>query len=159
MEALGKYILSVTSAAIVLSILRSLLSKKGSAAALLQLIGGLFLAFTVISPVSDVDLDLVFEMPWDLRSNASDIAAQAQALSRDELVSIIKAQCETYILDKARSFQSDLEVEVTLNDDEMPVPVAVRIQGNVSPYAKVAMQQWLQDEMGIPKEDQLWIGP
>lgn len=158
MEALGKYILTVTAAAIFLGVLRSLTGKKGGIAALLQLIGGLFLTFTVISPVANIDLDLVFETPWDLAADGSAIAAQGQALSRDQLESIIKEQCESYILDKALTFQADLEVEVTLSQDEMPVPSAVRLRGSISPYAKNALQQWLQDEMGIPKEDQLWIG-
>lgn len=158
MDALGKYILSVAAAAILLGILQSLLGKKSGTAVLLQLIGGLFLAFTVISPVARVDLDLLFEMPFAVTADGNAIAAQGQALSRDQLESIIKEQCESYILDKALCFQADLEVEVTLSRDEMPVPSAVRLLGSVSPYAKQALQQWLQDEMGIPKENQLWIG-
>lgn len=157
MEALGRYILSVTAAAVLLGILRTLLDKKSGSGVLLQLIGGLFLTFTVISPITTIDPDALLDSPWELTEQGNAIAAQGQAMAQEELQSIIKAQCEAYILDKAQTYQAALEVEVTLNQEEIPAPVAVRLQGSVSPYAKQALQQWLYDEMGIPREDQQWV--
>lgn len=158
MEALGRYILTVTAASILLAVLRAIIGKTGNSGKLIQLIGGLFLTFTIISPVADVDLDLIFELPRDLANNGRAIAEQGQVQSREALASIIKPEIESYILDKAKTFQANLEVEVTLSREEFPVPSAVRLQGSVSPYAKSALRNWLRDEMGIPEEDQLWIG-
>lgn len=158
MEALGRYILSVTAAAVLLGILRTLLDKKSGSGVLLQLIGGLFLTFTVISPITTINPDALLDGPWELTGQGSAIAAQGQAMAQKELESIIKAQCEAYILDKAQTYQAALEVEVTLNQDEIPAPAAVRLRGSVSPYAKQALQQWLYDEMGISREDQQWVG-
>ena len=158
MESLGRYILSVTAAAVLLGILRTLLDNKSSSGALLQLIGGLFLTFTVISPVTSIDPDAFLDVSWEFAEQGSTLAAQGQAIARDELQSIIKAQCEAYILDKAQTYQAALEVAVTLNQEKIPAPAAVRLQGRVSPYAKQALQQWLYEEMGIPREDQLWVG-
>lgn len=158
MEALGRYILSVTTAAVLLGILRPLLDKKSGSGVLLQLIGGLFLTFTVISPITTIDPDALLDSPWELSEQGSAIAAQGQAMAQEELQAIIKSQCEAYILDKAQTYQAALEVEVTLNQQEIPAPSAVRLQGRVSPYAKQVLQQWLYDEMGIPREDQLWVG-
>lgn len=156
MEALGRYILSVVSAAILLSILRSLLDKKSSAAVLLQLVGGLFLTFTVVSPVADINFEAFFDMPLDYISEGNLLAVQAQEATQDELCEIIKQRCEAYILDKAMSYQAPLQVDVSLSTDETPVPCSVRLQGSITPYAKSALQKWLQDEIGIPKENQLW---
>lgn len=158
MEALGKYILSVTAASILFGILQSLLQKKSSGAALLRLIGGLFLAFTAISPVADFKLDTILDIPLDLSVQGETFVTQGQEISNDHLQSIIKEQCEAYILDKALSYQAELEVDVWLTQDNIPIPSAVRLQGAVSPYAKSALQNWLQDDMGISKENQLWIG-
>lgn len=159
MEALGKYILSVTSAALLLSIFRSILGEKSSATMLLQLIGGLFLAFTIISPVADLDFRSLVESSMDIQLDGNAIAAHGQAISQNELATIIKERCETYILDKAKSLGVSLEAVISLSDDEMPIPVSVRMQGVVSPYAKGMLEEWLQIEMGIPREDQLWIAP
>jgi len=156
MAALGRYILSITSAAILYSILHSLLGKKSSAAVLLRLIGGLFLTFTIISPVTDINYNALFDIQLDYASQGNQIATQAQQITQDQLCEIIKQQCEAYILDKAMSYQTPIHVEVSLRQDETPVPTAVRLQGSITPYAKSAMQQWLQDEIGIPRENQIW---
>ena len=158
MEALGRYILSVTAAAILLSILRTIHGKKATNAALVKLVGGLFLTFTVIVPVVDVDTGSIFSISMDLTEQGSAIAACAAADSSKQLQGIIKQRCEAYILDKALTLQAELQVEVMLSQDEIPVPTSVRLQGSVSPYAKNALQQWLQDDMAIPKEHQIWIG-
>ena len=158
MEALGRYIFSVTVAAIILGILRSILEKKSGNAVLVQLIGGLFLTFTVIAPIADVDFDAIFDSPWSFSEDAGAFAAQGQAISQEQLRGIIKEQCEAYILDKALSYHAQLQVEVTVSQDDMPVPAAVCLKGSISPYAKNEMEQWLQDKIGIPKESQLWIG-
>lgn len=157
MEALGKYILTVTIASIIYAVLQSLVDKKSSSAALLKLIGGLFLTFTVISPVTDISLDAIFDLPMDLSVQGTAIATQSQQVSQDQLTCIIKEECEAYILDKALSYQAELTVEVTLTEDDLPIPSAVRLQGAVSPYAKKVLQKWLCDDMGITEENQLWI--
>lgn len=138
--------------------MQTLVGKKGSCAVLVRLIGGLFLTFTVIAPVADIDLDAVFDAPWDFQEQGSAAAVYGQQMAQEEMASIIKRKCEAYILDKAEAYQTQLEVEVTLNQDEIPIPCSVRLQGNASPYAKASLQQWLQEDMGIPKENQVWIG-
>ncbi len=158
MDTLGTYILSVTSAAILFSILLSLLDKKGTTHALLRLIGGLFLTFTIISPVADFNFDALFDSTFNFADQGSNIAAYGQESSQEELQSIIKQQCEAYILDKAASYQAQLDVEVILSPDRIPAPTGVCLKGAISPYAKNTLQQWLQDDMGIPKEHQTWVG-
>ena len=158
METLGQCILSVTAASILLAILQSLLGRKSSSGVLLKLIGGLFLMFTVISPLADIEIDSCFRVPSDLLAQGNAIAADGQEITKDQLQRIIKDRCEAYILDKAMSFGADLRVEVILTQDETPIPAAVRLQGAISPYAKASIQSWLTEDMGISKENQLWIG-
>jgi len=158
MEALGRYILSVTAAAILLSILRTIHGKKGTNAALVKLVGGLFLTFTVIVPVVDVDTGSIFSISMDLTEQGSAIAACAAADSSKQLQGIIKQRCEAYILDKALTYGVHLDVDVSLTDEEIPVPASVCLQGSISPYTKAVFGQWLEQDMGIPKEQQLWIG-
>ena len=158
MEGLGKYILSVIAASILFGILQSLLEKKSTSATLLKLIGGLFLTFTVIAPVSVLNLDAHIDIPLDISLQKNEFTTRGQEISNNQLQQIIKEQCEAYILDKALSFETELDVDVSLTHDEIPIPFAVRLQGAVSPYAKNALQNWLCDDMGITKENQLWIG-
>ena len=158
MDTLGSLILSVTMAAILFSLLSSLLDKKGSAHALLKLVGGLYLTFTIISPIGKFDLDILDDITMPYWDEGKRIAAQGQSTSQEELRSIIKQRSEAYILDKATSYQAQLTVEVTLSQDKIPAPTGAFLQGSISPYAKSAMQQWIQDTIGIPKETQVWGG-
>ena len=138
--------------------MQSITGKKGTHGALLKLIGGLFLSFTIISPIADIELDQILEFPRDFAAQGSDIAERGQEYAQDQLHGIIKDRYEAYILDKALALQADLTVEVMLSLDEVPVASSVQLQGNISPYARQALQQWLQDDMAIPKEHQIWIG-
>ena len=158
MDTLGSLILSVTMAAILFSLLSSLLDKKGSAHALLKLVGGLYLTFTIISPIGKFDLDILDDITMPYWDEGKRIAAQGQSTSQEELRSIIKQRSEAYILDKATSYQAQLTVEVTLSQDKIPAPNGAFLQGSISPYAKSNMQQWIQDTIGIPKENQVWGG-
>ena len=63
MENIARYILSVTAAALLLGILQTIAGKKGTQAVLLQLIGGLFLTFTVISPIVNIEADEILDIP------------------------------------------------------------------------------------------------
>ena len=148
----------MTAAALLLGILQTIAGKKGTQAVLLQLIGGLFLTFTVISPIVNIEADEILDLPWDFTLQGSTIAEQGQSYSRNQLRRIIKDRTEAYILDKALTLQAQLQVEVMLSQDEVPVPTSVRLQGSVSPYTRNVLQQWLQDDMSIPKEHQIWIG-
>ena len=156
MAALGRYIFSVTTAAIIFSISQTLLGNNHGAAVLVRLIGGLFLIFTVISPVFKVEIGTLLEIPMVYSSEAETIAASSQRTAQNQLREIIKAQSETYILDKAMSYQSPMDVEVILSQEDMPVPSAVTLKGNVSPYIKSVLSAWIQEEMGIPRENQQW---
>lgn len=157
MEAIGKIILSISAAAIIVSIMQAFF-KHGMTARLIRLAGGLFLMFTLVNPIAKLDFQKLFDTHWDFTVHGADAAAYGQDLAQQQLHGIIKQQCEAYILDKAEAYHTQLEVEVMLSSDQIPTPTAVRLQGNVSPYAKQSLQQYIQQNLGISKEQQLWIG-
>lgn len=157
MKALSAYILSVTAAAILLGILQSLTDKKTSISALIRLIGGIFLAFTVIAPIADIEFDLLFDIPLSFTQDGTSITIQGYNESQQQLRNSIKQQCEAYILDKTMSYQTSLEIDVVLNDADLPVPVSAQLRGDISPYAKKALQSMLANDIGISEENQIWI--
>ena len=79
-------------------------------------------------------------------------------MADDALRQIIKTETEAYILDKAAQFDLQLDVQVALTDDVMPVPESVQLTGSVSPYVKSRLQILISNDLGIPKEQQLWTG-
>lgn len=156
MTALGEYIFSVVAAAMIIGIINSFQDSKSGSGVLIRMMGGLFLAFTVIAPLAEFDFSGIADFFEDFAAVGQSAAAYGQNVASEELKSIIKAEVEAYILDKANALDAVLTVEVAL--DEASVPAAVRLQGSVSPYGKARLQQILEDELGIAKENQVWIG-
>lgn len=156
MEGIRSYILSIVTASVICAIAMRLMGTKGTQGAMIKLITGLFLTFTVIRPLADVNWkDLTFLT--DAYSIDSQQAAQeGQKISREALRASIKARTEAYILDKADGLQADVEVVVTVSEDEIPVPTAVTVSGSISPLSKRKLSAYIADDLGINKEDQTW---
>ncbi len=151
-----QYLLSVVAAAIISGIVTKLLGTKGTQGAIGKLVAGLFLAFTVISPLRSVRIadfsDLAF-----YATEAEAAVAEGKKQTQQALQTRIKENCEAYILDKARFLNMDLEVVVTLSDGDMPTPEFVQLSGNASPNAKAKLTDIISEDLGVPKEAQQWI--
>lgn len=158
MEALSRYILSVIAGAFIVSILDSILDKKSGAGALMRLLGGIFIVFTIISPIVRLDFSGIADYFEEYSLEGESAAAWGESLADETYRGIIKSRTEAYILDKADELGAVLTVEVTLSDDETPVPEEAALRGKISPYARTQLQQMMEAELGIAKENQLWIG-
>ena len=150
MEALRQYVISVVAAALLCGIVVRLFP-NGSGKQVGKLICGLFLAYTVLSPISRVDFS---NLP-DFSLRCMD-DAMGENLARDSMADIIKEETEAYILDKAADLHANLRVEVAVGEDNLPA--AVTISGEASPYARRQIQAMIANDLGISKENQKWIG-
>lgn len=158
MGEIRQYLISVTAAAILCGIIQSIVGKKGMLAAIVKLLAGLFLSLSVISPFAKLRLADITDYTTFLSDDASEAVQAGKMAAQDALAARIKSETEAYILDKAKAWGIELAVDVIISDSDPPVPCAVTLSGGVSPYAKVRLSQMLEDELGIPKEEQAWIG-
>lgn len=156
MEAVRQYLLSVTAAAIVCSIINRVIGKTGTYAAIVKLITGLFLVFTVISPFAKLQITDLPAYMDSLTVDADLVVMDGQQTARDAVREIIKAEAEAYILDKAATLDLTVEAEVIVSDTDIPQPCAVTLRGSASPYAKQRLQQLIANDLGIPEEKQTW---
>lgn len=156
MDMMREYLLSVTAAAMLCGILRQLMGEKGTTAALIRLLSGIFLSVTVISPLMQLNLG---ELPFDpeaFLSDAREAAEDGADYARSAMARHIKEKTEAYILDKAASLDAQITVEICVEGDP-PVPVACTLRGRSSAYAKRQLSNLLRQELGIREEDQHWI--
>ena len=77
-------------------------------------------------------------------------------MTKEAIAAGIKSRTQAYILDKAMALELQLQVEVVLSEDEIPVPEEVRLAGKASPYAKARLQQIIKEDLGIDKEHLIW---
>lgn len=155
MESIRSYLLTVTAAALVCGIVTKLIH-KGTLGALMKLLTGLFMALTVVSPLLQLRLDGMKDVTLDIQYAASDAAAVGENLAYQELETIISGQTRAYILDKAEALGLTLEVQVKVAGEPYPVPVGVSLRGNVSPYARDVLTDYIAENLAIPVEAQKW---
>lgn len=154
---MGRYLYGVICVCLIIGILLRL--TQGSAAqGVVKLLCGAILAITVVSPFQNLDLDRELALLLPGSEEAARAAQAGEDMARKNLSAIIKEDAEAYILDKAAQLQGDLAVDITVSDEALPVPVAARMTGSVSPYARSQLEQVLTGDLGIPKENLRWSG-
>lgn len=156
MTGLSGYALSVISAAIMTAIISSFFDGKSGISGIIRLVSGLFLTFVIISPLTNLDFSMVNDYLEEFTVEGEEVAAMGENLAREAEADIIMGRVQAYILDKANSLGVQLDVEVVLDRDN--IPVSVKLSGNISPYAKARMAAIITEDLGISKEHQLWIG-
>ncbi len=156
MEFIGQYLLKLTAAALICGMITAFFGKKGTFGAVIQLLAGMFLTLSILSPWVQLRLDELSGWTAGMSAGAEALGQTGQNTAREAMVKRITEKTAAYILDKASALDADLAVEVLLDDSAIPVPCGVRIQGNVSPYAKKVLSNLLETELGIAPEEQIW---
>lgn len=110
---------------------------------------------TLLSPWIDWDFTEISLYSDDLKTEGISITQHAQEETENHLRAIIKEETETYILDKALSMDTNVQVEVLLHEDD-PIPVGAVITGDLSPYNKSVLSRYMQDTLAIAEEAQIW---
>ncbi|MBR3978890.1 MAG: hypothetical protein IKJ94_04625 [Oscillospiraceae bacterium] len=156
MELVRQYLMSLVAASIIVGIVTSVVRMKGGNNSVIRLVCGIFLALVMLRPVLKLEIRDYMRFYKDVSLDSSYAVDAGKNIARDEMHKIIKENLEAYILDKASALQLDVDVNVYLTEDLPPAPDSVTIQGAVSPYNKQVLQSFLAEEIGIPKEQQIW---
>lgn len=155
MDDLREYVIGIVAAAMLSGILIRLTQNSGSKE-IVRMLCGVFMTITLIHPFAGRK-ELLWEpiLP-EISGLAEDISAEGTAAAENIKREFIKQRVETYILSRAEAMETDLQADVKLGDD--CVPVSVRLTGRISPLNRSKLTQIIASELGIPKEQQEWIG-
>lgn len=151
MERIREYLISVTAAALLCGVIRSITGDKG----LIQLICGIFLILTVIRPMADISIRELSFNNWNITQNARIAVSEGEDYADAAMARHIKEECEAYILDKAEAYDCSIAADFRLNKDL--IPEGCTISGSYSAYAREQLADILERDLGIPREDQRWI--
>ena len=150
------YVLSIVAAAIVCAVAQGLLTKKTATGRIAQLLCGILMAVTLIAPLGSISFHGLTDYWNDLSYDAQDYVSEGTAMAENQMCDIIKSQSEAYILDKANRMGLQITVEVELDGHNKNIPCGVVVSGTVSPYARVQLGSYMEDMLGIAKENQKW---
>ena len=155
MQALGRYVLTLTTSVMICGILLSLLP-KGRTRTILQAVCGIFLAASALSPVLDLSIPDVSALPSEYLLAGEAFAQTGEEEARRETHQRIKQGLEAYILDKAEAYQAQITADVTLTQDGLPE--SVTYTGAPSDEIRQLLENMVTEDLGIPKENQRWSG-
>ena len=157
MEQIRAYLFSVILAAFVCSLLESIL-KNFKAGRSVKFLCGILMTMSVLRPVPDWEGLAIQDFFASGTEQAAEAAAMGQQYAYRARADIIKLKTEAYILDKAMELGADICADVTVSESDDAAPVSVQISGQLSPYTKQQLEKILQQNLGIAKENQQWIG-
>lgn len=158
MDSLGKYLTSIAAAAIICGVISKLYPKSSAGNSIIQMMCGVFMVLTAVSPwlklpIYDFTAYVAsFNQQADLASNWG--IEEAEEYKR----MLITEKVSTYILDKAAELGIVIDIEVILSEDEKSIPCGIIIKGEVPEEKKHQMEKLLENELGIRRADQIWIG-
>lgn len=150
------YLLSVTAAAILASLIRSL-APSGSGGRGARMGAGLLVILSVMLPLGEIDpLGAAKEL---LRTHDSDPLQTdfIEQTNRQLLSELISGEAEAYILDKAMAVGFSPSVTVTTKVfDRYPEPWQAEITGQFTASQEHILKRMIVTELGIPEERQVW---
>ena len=123
----------------------------------MKLITGLVISATVLHPIVDLEhLDIsqfISAVPTIDRTAISEAKLQTSSALEKHITDTVQA----YILQQAQSLGVEINAEVTVSQDELPVPMSVTITGEISPYKKQQLISIIENDLAIARENQIWI--
>lgn len=156
MDDLREYLLSVIIAAMISGIVLRLVKGNRTFRSIVKVLCGLFVAYTAIKPIPMLNLSGLSTFVSQYSADAKKVVQSGTDMSTNVLRESIKEQSQAYILDKAKILKADLQVEVELTEDDIPIPKRVSITGKVSPYAREKLSAIIKRDLGIDMEYQVW---
>ena len=150
------YLKSLICATIISAIVVNIFKKKTPIGHHIRLLVGIFLSITIISPLYKLEIPDFDIYKSSLDIEAQKIVGEGESLYEAQRRSIISQQLEAYILNKATELNADIRVAIKLSEEDTPTPVSVEIEGSVAPYDRIVLEKYIANEIGIPKERQMW---
>ena len=150
------YLMKVITTALLCSIVSAFFSESTGTGKIIKFIGSIILACSILSPVISFSFQEVSDYFQDIKLDADLYVEEGKEIANTQMASIIKHNTESYIEDKAAYMHCDVEAEVTVAGEDLPVPVHVALYGEVSPYTKQVLSEYIANDLGVPKENQSW---
>lgn len=136
---------------------KALLDNKSAISRIVQMLGGILLAVTILTPLLNISFHGISDYFVDLSDEAQQLVTDGKNATQNSVNAIIKDRTEAYILDKANRMGLQIAVEVELDASNNSIPCGVIFRGSVSPYAKEIICGYVEDNLGITRENQKWM--
>ena len=157
MELIRTWVLAITASAMIIAGAEALMP-EGAVKKVGKLTGGLILMLALLQPLVSLDYGALWESAEALPAGAISQQRLAQE-TLDPMKGIIEEELAAYIVDKGRSLGLSCRAQVACETGEegIPVPQKVTVTGPFGESQKDALAAYISEELGIPREYQLYL--
>ena len=155
-EAIRLYLFSLIAASFLTSLVLAVIP-KGPVRTLAGSFCGLALLLTAFAPIVHLDHERIAAAISRLDQQREEAQTGVSVRNRELVSQIISSRVRSYILDKAVALGCTVTAEIEMQDDgTYPYPYAVTLHGTADSAQRQALQQYLEIELAVPKERQVW---
>lgn len=148
-----QYLLSILICALICGIIsQTLMDTKRKK--LVREICGIVITISIFYPLTEVKLEKYMQFPDADWKDVDFYILAGEKMSSTEHEKYIKTYCETYILDKAKVLEAEIDIEIILNEEKVPYLAAIQYAGDGK--IQNELQKILETDLGIAKENQKW---
>ena len=153
MTILRSWLLGVVACALLVSACEQL-TDGGTMKKIVRFVGGMLLMLALLRPLLRIVLRDFAVTAGAYREAVAQLEEELGAQRQRELSARIAAQTGAYIEDKAASLGASIRAVVTTEErGGVPLPASVTLYGEEN----AEISAYIERELGIAKEDQLWI--
>ena len=156
MAGLRAYVLSVIAASVICALTMKLSGKQNSTSAIMRFVCGLVMSAVIVQPIGEMMIPNLRGYFQDLELQVHAVVERGTELSYQTFAQGIQEQSQAYIQNKATELGATLHVTVELDDSNLPVPERAILSGMIAPAAKIELENFIETELGIGKENQIW---
>ena len=156
MELIRNWILSVTAAAMVLSVAEAVMP-DGTVKKVGKRVGGLVLILALLQPLVSLDYESLYEQVSRLPAEKAWQETEEKS-AMEPMKAVIEQKLSAYIVDKAAEsgVSCTAEVRCTADENHVPVPTEVILTGNFTEVQKQVLTTCLEQELGIEQAHQIF---
>ena len=157
MSKVGEYVVSIITVSLINSIVSGML-QNSALKGIVKTLCGMVLTVCIIAPVLNFEITEWDDLGKGIGDAVSSLVDEGESLAYDALYDRIKQETEAYIQNKATQLNAEIDVEVILNRGDPPIPIGAVISGSVIPYIRQRLENILETQLGIAKENIEWTG-
>jgi stage III sporulation protein AF len=152
-QGIRTWMMAIVSVSVLVSIVQTL-APDGTMKKVISLTGGLLLLIALIYPLKHLDWSQLKPNRSDYENEIKDRQTELEENGQETMASIIEKKTAAYISDKAGSLGISCSVSVTtkIGEDGVPRPDTATLS---CPKSE-ALASYMEQELAIPKERQVW---
>ena len=155
MEAIASYVLRLCCGALICGLIQTISGKTGPTARIRQMVCAIYLAFLAISPLRDLDPEMLTRSDPDWIRNGEELAAEGATQAEIAYAQLISEQYESYIQTKAKALSLSLDVSLELDPDTGQL-LGVELIGSATPYEKSVLENAIEADLGVERSRIRW---